>query len=150
MAKKIIYTNDSGNTVVITPASTDLTVEEIAAKDVPTGKSYTIVEDTDIPSDRSFRNAWAISSGAIQVDMTKAKDIMRNKIREVRKDLLAAEDVVFMRAVEDADSDAQAASATRKQALRDAPAASGISNASNVTALKSAWDTSLLGSNPYS
>jgi|TARA_S200002703_G_scaffold104832_1_gene90958 hypothetical protein len=147
---KIIYTNDNGNMVVITPVSTELTVEEIAAKDVPAGKSYTIVEDSQVPTDRSFRDAWALSDGSIQVEMTKAKDLMRDKIREVRKDLLASEDVTFMRAVETADADAQAASAARKQALRDAPLASAISNASDVTALKAAWDTSLLGANPYS
>jgi len=146
---KIIYTNDNGNMVVITPVSTELTVEEIAAKDVPAGKSYNIVEDSNLPTDRSFRNAWIFSDDIIQVDMTKAKDLMRDKIREVRKDLLASEDVTFMRAVETADADAQAASAARKQALRDAPLASAISNASNVTALKAAWDTSLLGANPY-
>ena len=121
---KIIYTNDNGNMVVITPVSTELTVEEIAAKDVPAGKSYTIVEDAQVPTDRSFRDAWALSDGSIQVDMTKAKDLMRDKIREVRKDLLAAEDVEFMKVVETADADAQAASAARKQALRDAPSAS--------------------------
>ena len=146
---KIIYTNDNGNMVVITPVSTELTVEEIAAKDVPAGKSYTIVEDSQVPTDRSFRDAWALSDGSIQVDMTKAKDLMRDKIREVRKDLLASEDVEFMRAVETANAYAQAASAARKQALRDAPSASAISNASDVTALKAAWDTSLLGVNPY-
>ena len=146
---KIIYTNDNGNMVVITPVSTELTVEEIAAKDVPAGKSYTIVEDSQVPTDRSFRDAWALSDGSIQVEMTKAKDLMRDKIREVRKDLLASEDVEFMRAVETANAYAQAASAARKQALRDAPSASAISNASDVTALKAAWDTSLLGVNPY-
>lgn len=146
---KIIYTNDNGNMVVVTPVSTEITVDEIAAKDVPAGKSYTILEDAQVPTDRSFRDAWALSDGSIQVDMTKAKDLMRDKIREVRKNLLAAEDVTFMRAVETADADAQAASAARKQALRDAPLASAISNASNVTALKAAWDTSLLGANPY-
>tara|TARA_S200002703_G_scaffold104561_1_gene90722 strand:+ start:568 stop:1017 length:450 start_codon:yes stop_codon:yes gene_type:complete len=146
---KIIYTNDNGNVVVVTPVSTELTVDEIAAKDVPAGKSYTIVEDAQVPTDRSFRDAWALSDGSIQVDMTKAKDLMRDKIREVRKDLLASEDVEFMRAVETANAYAQAASAARKQALRDAPSASAISNASDVTALKAAWDTSLLGVNPY-
>ena len=147
---KIIYTNDNGNVVVVTPVSTELTVDEIAAKDVPAGKSYSIVEDAQVPTDRSFRDAWALSDGSIQVEMTKAKDLMRDKIREVRKDLLAAEDVAFMRAVETADADAQTASAARKQALRDAPLASAISNASDVAALKAAWDTSLLGTNPYS
>ncbi len=34
------------------------TVEEIAIKDVPTGKEYHIVDVADIPSDRTFRDAW--------------------------------------------------------------------------------------------
>ena len=61
MNKKIVYTQDDGIVAVITPtpeALETMTVEQIAAKDVPTGKEYHIVEDSDIPSDRTFRNAW--------------------------------------------------------------------------------------------
>ena len=47
------------------------------------------------------------------------------------------------------DADAKAASVTKKAALRDAPAASAINSASNITALKAAWDTSVLGDSPY-
>ena len=65
---KIIYKQDSGVLAVITPILTEtnpvtgnpFTVEEIAAKDVPTGKKYKIVEDSDVPTDRSFRNAWTV------------------------------------------------------------------------------------------
>ena len=102
-----------------------------------------------VPSDRHFRGAWSLSGSVISEDMTAAKAIFKDKIREVRKPLLDAEDVVYMKALEADDADAKAASVTKKAALRDAPAASAINSASNIAALKAAWDTSVLGDSPY-
>ena len=104
---------------------------------------------TTIPSDRHFRSAWSLSGTVITEDLTAAKVIFKDKIREVRIPLLAAQDVAYMKALEDDDSDAQTAAKNAKKALRDAPAASAITNAANITALKSAWDTSVLGDSPY-
>jgi len=57
--KKIIYPNDDGGVSVVIPSpNTKYTIEQIALKDVPAGKPYRIIEDTDIPTDRTFRNAW--------------------------------------------------------------------------------------------
>jgi hypothetical protein len=59
MIKLIIYPNDNGGVSIITPApECGLTIEEIATKDVPVGKLYKIVDVADIPTDRTFRNAW--------------------------------------------------------------------------------------------
>jgi hypothetical protein len=59
MDKRIIYPNNDGGVAIIVPApDCGLTIEEIAAKDVPVGKPYKIVDVSDIPSDRTFRNAW--------------------------------------------------------------------------------------------
>ena len=102
-----------------------------------------------VPSDRHFRGAWSLSGTVISEDMTKAKEIFKDKIREVRAPLLEAEDVTYMKALEAGDSDAQAASVTAKNALRDAPAASAITNAADIAALKAAWDTDVLGDSPY-
>ena len=102
-----------------------------------------------VPSDRHFRGAWSLSGSVISEDMTKAKEIFKDKIREVRAPLLEAEDVTYMKALEAGDSDAQAASVTAKNALRNAPAASAITNAADIAALKAAWDTSVLGNSPY-
>ena len=101
------------------------------------------------PSDRHFRNAWAISGKVISEDMTKAKEIFKAKIREVRKPLLEAEDVVYMKAMEADDSSAKTASVNKKKALRDAPAAQAITDADTIDKLKAAWDTSVLGDSPY-
>jgi hypothetical protein len=58
MNQRIIYPTDDGGVAIIIPADCGLTIEEIAAKDVPEGKPYKIVDVTDIPTDRTFRNAW--------------------------------------------------------------------------------------------
>jgi hypothetical protein len=58
MNQRIIYQTDDGGIAVIVPADCGLTIEEIAAKDVPAGKPYKIVDVADIPTDRTFRNAW--------------------------------------------------------------------------------------------
>ena len=102
-----------------------------------------------VPADRHFRGAWSLSGTVITEDMAAAKTIFQDKIREVRGPLLEAEDVVYMKALEADDSDAQAASVTAKNALRNAPAASAITNAADIAALKAAWDTDVLGDSPY-
>ena len=104
---------------------------------------------TSKPSDRHFRNAWAISGKVITEDMTKAKEIFKAKIREVRSPLLEAEDVAYMKALEADDASAKTASVNKKKALRDAPAAKAITDADTIDKLKAAWDTSVLGDSPY-
>ena len=59
MNQRIIYPTDDGGVAIIVPAAEcGLTIEQIAAKDVPAGKSYKIVDVADIPTDRTFRDAW--------------------------------------------------------------------------------------------
>lgn len=61
MNQRIVYNNDEGGISIIIPTAEWLaehTIEELAQKDVPTGKTYHIVDASEIPSDRTFRNAW--------------------------------------------------------------------------------------------
>jgi len=59
MDKRIVYQNDEGGISIIVPTEEcGLTIEEIAAKDVPAGKAYNIVDVSEIPTDRTFRGAW--------------------------------------------------------------------------------------------
>ena len=103
-----------------------------------------------IPSNRHFRNAWTLSGKVITEDLTASKVIFKDKIREVRKPLLEEEDVVYMKALEADDASAKTASVNKKKALRDAPSAKAITDADTIDKLKAAWDTSILGTNPYS
>jgi len=60
MNQRIIYPTDDGGVAVIVPApECGLSIQTIAAKDVPAGKPYKIVDVADIPSDRLFRAAWS-------------------------------------------------------------------------------------------
>ena len=102
-----------------------------------------------VPSDRHFRGAWSLSGKVISEDLAKAKEIFKDKIREVRQPLLDAEDVVYMKALEADDASAKTASVAKKKALRDAPAAQAITDADTIAKLKAAWDTSVLGDSPY-
>ncbi len=83
----------------------------------------------------------------INVNMTKARDIHREKVREARNPKLAAKDVEFQRALETGADTASIVS--EKQALRDAPAAAAIDAATTPEQLKAAWDADLLGESPY-
>ena len=82
------------------------------------------------------------------IDMAKAKEIHKDRIRTARKPLLEALDIEFQRALETGASTTDIVAA--KQALRDAPAAVGISTATTTDELKAQWDTSILGTSPYS
>jgi hypothetical protein len=63
MNSRIIYPTDDGGVAIVIPApECGLTIEDIAAKDVPEGKLYKIVDVADIPSDRTFRDAWEFSA----------------------------------------------------------------------------------------
>jgi hypothetical protein len=61
--KRIIYKNSDNSIKILSPSPEALqimTIEQIAKKDVPTGLKYKIVDVSEIPSDRTFRNAWTI------------------------------------------------------------------------------------------
>ena len=75
----------------------------MATKTFVTDKDGATADASSItmPSDRHFRNAWKLSGSVMAEDMTAAKVIFKDKIREVRKPLLEAQDVAYMKALED-------------------------------------------------
>jgi len=68
MTQKIIYKTDDGGVAVISLSSSILdkySINDIAAKEVPSGKPYKIVDETDMPSDRTFRDAWEVDASIL-------------------------------------------------------------------------------------
>jgi hypothetical protein len=66
--KRIIYKSEDGGLCVIIPAEealASLTIQQIADKDVPAGLAYKIVDVADIPTDRTFRNAWTVEDSEL-------------------------------------------------------------------------------------
>lgn len=60
LTKRIVYQNDAGGVAIIIPCDCGLTLDQIAKKDVPTGKPYAIIPASDIPTDRTARAAWTV------------------------------------------------------------------------------------------
>ena len=81
------------------------------------------------------------------IDMAKAREIHKTNIRAARTPKLAELDIEFQKALETSASTTDIVA--KKQALRDAPAASGISTAASTDDLKAQWDTTNLGTSPY-
>lgn len=135
---KIIFQNKSGGISVIHPTG-ELSIEEVAAKDVPQGVAYEIVEDDAIPSDRFFRNAWVANGAAVGVDLGKARDIGHDIRRQQRAEEFKPYDEVIMKQIPGAD--AVAAEEARQQVrFKYALIQDAINVASNPDEIKAALE----------
>lgn len=64
--KRIIYKQENGTVAILIPSNNcELSIEELAKKDVPTGLPYKIVDVSEISSDRTFRDAWTIDEAEL-------------------------------------------------------------------------------------
>ncbi len=95
------------------------------------------------PQNRLFRGAWQLNGTVIDVDMVKAREIWRDKIRAARKPVLEQLDADYMKALESCDTTAQATIAAQKQALRDATGDTGIDAATTPAELEAVQPTGL-------
>jgi hypothetical protein len=112
---RIIYTNNEGGISVIIPTG-ELSIAQVAAKDVPAGAAFEIVEDSAIPSDRTFRNAWVMGNCCVDHDLGKCKEIGHHKRRAARAEEFAPHDEVIAKQIPGADA---AAAEVARQAIRD-------------------------------
>ena len=115
MSQVIIFTNDNGGVSVCIPTG-ELPIEQVLTKDCPAGAI--IVDNADLPNEHNnFFNAWELNGTTVTVNLEKAKDITKDRLRAERTPLLQAQDVAFQRALESgADTTAIVA---EKQRLRD-------------------------------
>lgn len=98
MAQVIIFTNENGGVSVCVPTG-ELDINAVKAKDTPSHSI--IVQDYELPqADNDFFDAWELADGEVTVNLTKAKNITKARLRTERAPLLAAQDVLFQRAQE--------------------------------------------------
>lgn len=124
--RKIIYTKPDGGIAVVHPVrntygetlNTDAEIEQRAwDKLPPEATDAQWVDESVIPPDRTFRNAWKLGVGGIEHDMEKCREMTKERLRIERTPFLAAQDVAFQRALEVGSS--FAAIVAEKQRLRD-------------------------------
>jgi hypothetical protein len=114
MSQVIVFSNDAGGVSTCIPTG-EISIEAVLAKDCP--KGAIIVEQSSLPTDNDFYDAWELADGVVTVSLPKAKELTKKRLRAEREPLLAAQDVAFQRALESgADTTAIVA---EKQRLRD-------------------------------
>lgn len=115
----IIYTNETGGVSVCMPTG-ELPIEQVITKDIPAGVESFIVDHDALPWDHNdFYNAWEQTNGVVTINLAKAKEVTKNRLRYDRVPLLQAQDIAFQRALE-AGADTTAIVA-EKNRLRDLP-----------------------------
>jgi hypothetical protein len=113
--QRIIFQNAEGGVSVIIPTG-ELPIEEVAAKDVPEGVAYEIVDIADIPSDRTFRGAWVMGDCCIEHDLDKCKALGHDLRRIQRNAEFAPFDEIIAKQIPGADA---LAAEEARQAIRD-------------------------------
>ena len=148
--KKIIYTRSSDGGLSVVTAAPKKQLERVFghmndeeyetlvwSRSVPEGAINPVfIEDDAIPDDRYFRDAWRAEDGGIGVDIEKAREIHRNKLRKKRAAILEDYDLLYMIADESGDRAAKQDIANKKRALRDITVHPDIAAARTAEELK--------------
>lgn len=147
--RKIVYETADGivvvhpvrNTFPEPEALSDAEVEQRAWDRLPADAiNPRFVAPEDVPTDRTFREAWKPD---LTLDMDRARDIWRDKMRAAREPMLAALDIEYQRADERGDAGAKQSVAAQKQSLRDVTADPAIDAALTPDDLKAIWPACL-------
>jgi hypothetical protein len=122
--KKILYQLDNGSVGIINPHGS-LTQEELIAQ-VPTGYAYVLVDESEMPSRQDMRDFYGAltvdfnnpQNPNVRIDLEKAKEITKNRLRYERQPLFETNDILLRDAMLDGNEEAQTASITERNRLR--------------------------------
>lgn len=133
---RIVYNQDGLAKIIIPSPNYEGNINDLAMELVPSGIDYEIIDVSELPQDRTFRNAWEKSGKQISINMDKARNIQMDKIRALRDKKLKELDIETMKG-----NDVQA----QKQVLRDIPQTFDLSVAKTPEELKALWPDELKG-----
>lgn len=124
--KCLTYTNADGGLSIVHPVARDgeteaETLARVAARSVPPGVAYSIVDVGSLPA-RRFRGAWRHGGGRIRVDVSAAREIVLAETRKERSARLAATDAEKSRLDDVGTDDERRELAAKRKTLRDLPA----------------------------
>ena len=140
MAKILIWNDKSGNMIYTVPG-TGKTPEEAAAKCLPSGTAYSIVEHTALPTEKGYRTAWEKSGDTVVINVTKAKAIAHETRREKRAEEFKPHDEIISLNIPGSNTDA---AETARAAIRTkyATMQTNIDNATDIAGLNAVLEDS--------
>lgn len=115
MSQVIVYPNEAGGVALVMPTG-ELPIEEVAAKDVPAGVPYKIMDAADVPADHTFFNAWVMTDDGVEHNLDRCRAIAHDRRRAARAEEFAPHDDIIAKQIPGAD--AQAAEDARQE-IRD-------------------------------
>lgn len=149
--KLIIYSRPDGGVALVSPSPRkmaelieDMTeneaLAEIRKKAVPDDATNVHVCDVvEIPTDRTFRDAWECPAGKVSVNMPRARDIHMGRIREARGPEFTRLDNEWMRATGQKNTVEAERIEAHRQVLRDIPQTLDLTAAITPDDLKAIW-----------
>lgn len=100
MDKVIVFTNEFGGCSVCMPTG-EIPIKDVQSKDIPSGVKSYIVDYSSLPQNSDdFFNAWEQTNGVVTINIDKAKNITKDRLRKERAPLLEEQDVLYMKALE--------------------------------------------------
>lgn len=136
----ICKTKNNGVSVLFPAPMWEDKLNELASKDVPSNVPYRIIDITELPQDGEFIDTWEWTDQEIVINISKAKEIWKDKFRAARKPILEKLDVEYIRALEASDTQKQQEIAAKKQELRDI---TEISLPDDLEGIKKIWPSIL-------
>lgn len=134
--KRIVYNQDGLAKIIIPSPDYEGNINDLAMELVPSGIDYEVIDVSELPKDRTFRNAWEVSGEKVNINMDKARNIHMDNIRIAREKKLKELDIETMKG-----NDVQA----QKQKLRDIPQTFDLTIATTPEELKALWPDELKG-----
>lgn len=133
---------DNGDGVSVVSPAPGVSVDNAIEYAVPKGADYKVIEDTELPADRTFRDAWTMKG----IDTSKAKQVwLDTKVRPARDKKLAELDVAWMVAMENGETKLASSIAAKKQQLRDVTERKDFTKIKKVEDIQKFWPEILEG-----
>lgn len=112
-------------------------LELLKTRHIPeNAENVQIINDTDVPQDRTFRDAWQLNGEVVDHNLDKAKNIKLDCIRQVRNEKLAKLDMELLKAAEQERRDDVKEIMKLKQELRDLPQTINIHGCQDIESIK--------------
>ena len=135
---KVIVQQTKEGKILITSISSETTFERVL-ESLPEDINAFVTDSENLPQDATFFNAWELDGEEVVVNLTKAKEIWKNKLRRARKPILEKLDVEYIKALENEDSSKAKEIVSLKKKLRDVTVSRELTGAKSIESIKDYW-----------
>lgn len=139
---KVIVQQLRDGKITITSISSETTFERVIAS-LPEDVTAFVIDSSNLPQDTTFFNAWELDGEEVVINLTKAKEIWKDKLRQARKPVFEKLDIEYIKALENEDNSKAKQIISIKRQLRDITISKELANAKTIEAVKAFWPSVL-------